>query len=149
MKSINKREIIYNNLFYILPSFLLYISLYIIITLQIKGFYKPFFGILFFSFAVFIDYIFFRKKIRIIIRFLFIIFVYLIFKFFIILLSTLTAPQEGYHLIVDKIPYLFNRDTIVIVLFITFYFIFDAIRIIRVNIWGYIISTFILIISFV
>ena len=86
MNPVKKRDIIYNNIFYILPSFLLYISLYIIITLQIKGFYSPFFGILFFSFAIFVDYIFFRKKIRIFIRLFSIIFGYFVIKFLIILL---------------------------------------------------------------
>ncbi len=149
MQLYKDKEIIQNNFLYIFPSFLLYISLYITISLQLKGFYTPIFGIIFFTAALVVDYILSRKNFRIIIRFLLIIFSYLLLKFLIILFSFLTSNKEGYNIFVDKLPYLFNRDTVAIIILVIFYFIFDAIRIIRVNIWGYLTSTIILIISFV
>ncbi len=149
MKSIKKIETIHNNFFYIIPSFLLYISLYIVVSLQMKDFYNPGFGVLFFTLAIFVDYIFFKKNIRIIIRFFSIILSFLLIKFLVVMFSYFTAPKQGYNFFVDKIPYLFNRDTIIIIIFIIIYFIFDAVRIIRVNIWGYYFSTIILIIFFI
>lgn len=149
MKLYKGKELIQNSFLYILPSYLLYISIYIAISLQLKGFYTPVFGVVFFTAALISDYILSRRNIRIIIRFLSIVFSYFLLKFLIILFSFLTSNKEGYNIFIDKLPYLFNRDTVIIIILVVFYFIFDAVRIIRVNMFGYIASTIILIASFV
>ena len=148
MNSTKSSSKLQNTFLYLVISLLLYFSLYVLISKQFKGLYNPFFGGVILIFSIFIDFYFSKRKLRIYIRFFIVICSYLLLKFLISIFSLLASPGDGYHLFIDKLPYLFNRDTVIAIIFILFYFIFDATRIIKTNILGYILSTMILILSF-
>lgn len=143
-----KQNNLKNRTLYQIISLILYFSLYILISKEFKGLYSAFIGSLFLISAFLADIFLSRKGIRIYIRFLIVIIGYILLKLLVSLFSLFLSPNETYLIIIDKLPYLFNRDTIIALLFIIFYFLFDASRIKKVSNWGYAISTMAIILVF-
>ena len=137
-----------NSGLFMAASLLLYFSLYTIISIQIKGLYNPALGSLMIIFAVMSDYYLTRRKLRPYLRFILVIVSYFLIKLLIITFSFLSSPPDGYHIIIDKLPYIFNRDTIVSVLIILFYFIFNSLRLFKTNAFLYYTSTLLIITAF-
>jgi|GEM_PF-1333045 len=143
-----KRNIL--NLFlYSISTCLLYFLLYILLSKRFIDFYKPYIGAVILISSILIDLFFAGKKIRIFVRFLIIISCFFALKFLVYLFTAILSPFYGYNLFTDKIPYLFARDTLVSVVFIIFYFIFDSARIIKVNRVRYFFSTLIILIAYI
>jgi hypothetical protein len=138
-----------NRFFYLLISNTIYLFIYVLLSLKIKGIYQPFLGIFLITSSILLDYYLSLKKIRIYLRILLVLLFYLAVKLLVGLFSALVAPVENYHIIIDKIPFLFQRDSIIALAFIIFYFIFDAVKISRPGKTNYWLSSAIIFISFI
>ncbi|HPO49507.1 MAG TPA: transglutaminase-like domain-containing protein [Spirochaetota bacterium] len=134
-----------NKFLYLFSSLLIYIFLYILVSLLLKDFYKPLVGVISFVCAALFDLYFFNKKIRIYIRIIVLVLLYFLIRFIFEILGNLASDKDSYN-IFDKIPYVFFRDSFISIIFIVFYFFFDSLKIKRSKI-SYYLST-ILLISF-
>ena len=138
--------IIKNKFLYLILSQVLYFVIYILITFNFKGFFLPLLGCLFISGSIYFDYCLSAKNIRIFIRFLLVLFSYFILKYFIYFVSYLLSPKMGYNIFIDKLPFIFNRDTLIAIFLIIFYFTFDSVKLKEFNKIRYFISTVLMLI---
>lgn len=132
-----------NTFMYTLCTLLLYLVCYALVTVRVQTFYQPIAGGLLLILAICCDFFLARKKIRIYVRFFIVAAVYLALKGLISGISSLASPVDTYNFF-DKVPYIFNRDTLISLFFILFYFLFDSIKIIRYRMVSYILSTLLL-----
>ncbi|MBN2545592.1 MAG: hypothetical protein JXB50_07335 [Spirochaetes bacterium] len=138
-----------NNFFYFLINLILYSFLYYLLHKKLDNLFNPFIGTVILINSIIIDYILSKFKIRIIIRFLSIIVIYILLRLVINFIILIVTDPNGYHLFLDKIPYIIFRDSLVAVIIIIFYYVFDSLRIIKISNWKYYLSTLILIFSFI
>jgi hypothetical protein len=122
-------------------------ALYIMLSVLLKGFYNPILGASCLILALFSDLYFSGKRIRIYLRFLLIVAIYMLLYVVLSFFSSLTTSPGTYN-IFDKIPYIVFRDSIVSLVFMLFYFIFDATHIRKRGKIIYWLSTVILLVSF-
>jgi hypothetical protein len=136
-----------NRILYQSSSLALYIVLYVLLSVLMKGFYNPVTGAISLVFALLTDVYFSGKRFRIYLRFLIIAAIYFVLYMLLNLFSDLTTGNDTYN-IFDKIPFVIFRDSIVSLMFILFYFIFDATHIRKRGRANYWISTLILLAAF-
>lgn len=148
MTSNNKSISSINNILYLICSLCLYIILYILFAKRVQNLVTPHFGVVTLFLGIIIDYFMAKKRIRIYIRLALLILIYVLLNIVITLFSNLVSPLDGYNIIVDKLPYIYRRDTITALFLLIFYFFFDSFRKIKVNKPAYYISSIMLIVTF-
>jgi len=147
--NLKQKAALKNNTFYFLINLILYSFLYYLLHKKLDNLFNPFFGTIILFSSIIIDYVLSKFNIRIIIRFFSIMIAYILLRLFISFIILIITDPNGYHLFLDKIPYIIFRDSLIAIIIIIFYFLFDSIRIINISNWKYYTSTVILIISFV
>jgi tetratricopeptide (TPR) repeat protein len=121
-------------------SVLLYLTLYALISAKFNTYFKPFAGMSIIFTALATDIILSLKQIRIYLRLLIFILIYIILRSLVHLLSSLASPADTLN-VFDSLPYLFDRDTIIACAIMVFYFFFDALRIRKHTHTFYLLST--------
>ena len=89
-----------NKFLYLFSSLLIYIFLYVLISLLLKDFYKPIIGVVSFMFVALFDLYFYHKRVRIYIRIIILVLFYFLIRFLLDILTNFASTKDSYNIFV-------------------------------------------------